>query len=160
MKKCNRSYFAMYGNGLIHEEAYMEKIREMESGKYGVEWKVLYEYIPNLIFDPDRTIYMCGYCELWENDVDVSLYEPINPVETQRCIDDAIKKYGEDGKTIYEAWLSKEERDRRYFPFREYRRICQGGGNVMKKIPYEELKWLPCPDCGELNSHWLYAMGD
>ena len=127
--------------------------------KYGEEWRVLYEFIPNIVFDPDRTVFMCK-CGHWENEVDVTLYEPNNPIETQIRIDDKCAQFGKEGKYLYEAWLSREQRDREYHLLRQYRRICKKCGREMYKIPYEDAKVLSCPECGEINKCSGYTLFD
>ena len=157
--RCKKKYRVSFGSGFCPELGYEEAIKDIRLGKYGGDWKVLYEYIPNLVMDPDYTVYICE-CGHWENEMDVTLYAPNNPVDIQMRIDKECEKYGDEGKHFYEAWLSAEERNEQYHILREYNRICPKCRSIMKKISYEEVEWLSCPECGEINRRSIFTLSD
>ena len=146
-RKCQHKYSVSLGTGMLFPEAYHSIIYEIADGKYGTEWKAIYDSTPYAAVNAGKEVYICKHCSRWEEGTDISLYAPNNPDIISQ------KRYGE--KTVRElgyvpyvtAWDLKKD----YHVLKRHYKRCSKCGKRMHKASEEELLNLFCPACGEKN---------
>lgn len=92
-EKCNHQYDAFIGGGFLYTEVYKEMLSDIKAGKYGIEWKQLYEDNDYVAVSADKHLFICDDCGNWIVDKDISLYVPkdINSVKKMEFTIDCIR---------------------------------------------------------------------
>ena len=73
-KKCGHTREFDLGIGLMYTEVYKKKIKEINQGKLGEEYKVLMRKHPNAVVDASTYVYYCPECYKYILEHDNSLY--------------------------------------------------------------------------------------
>ncbi len=154
-KKCGHRYSVFLGIGMLYPKVYEDTVKEIREGRYGDEWKTLFEQTPYAAINPAKVLYVCT-CGRWETGVDLTLYAPNDP--------DAVaeKKYGE--KTAkewgYLPYADGWDLQEHFHVLRRWDRRCEACGGRMRRADRQEAKSLPCPKCGEPNASEDVIMWD
>ncbi len=146
-KKCKHKYGVSTGAGMMYPILYRELIDAISEGKYGAELQESYENTPYAAVDAENIVYICRECGAWEEDTDVSIYAPNDPDSFSK------KEYGE--KTVaewgYVPYVMQQELEEEFHVVKKYYHYCSKCGKRMHKASADELKNLPCPECGTVN---------
>ena len=146
-KKCGHEYHVFSGVGFLFPQVYREELDRVADGEFGPELKEAYEKTPYAAINAERTVYICGSCRHWVLETDRTLYAPNDPEEI------AKREYGE--KTAegwgYVPYVYASELKEDYHVIRRHYQYCDRCGRRMHKASTAEARFLPCPECGEIN---------
>ena len=146
-KKCGYEYGVFPGSGMGYPMVYRETIADIAGGKYGPELREAYNNTPYAAVDAGKAVFFCDGCNAWEVGIDLTLYAPNNPGKL------AGKRFGI--KTVaewgYVPYVMPCDLEKDYHVVKPYEYPCTVCGKRMRKATEEELKNLPCPECGSAN---------
>ena len=137
-RNCGYNLFFRYGSGFAQPNVYENIINNILNGKLGDKYRKLFDKNKNLIIDTSHTMFYCSNCNLWKNEMDYSVYEPLTNIDSINI------------KTTI-RFLENEFRK-----IDEYRHLCPKCQQGMKKINEDILlklineKQLICPKCGQI----------
>lgn len=139
--KCGNEFRVRFGGGFFYGDILKEQMDKVRNGEYGEHWKKLFEGEKGVKLDAGYSVFHCDNCGSWERKSDMSLYKPVSP---ELANDDYII-----------PWYYLEN----YVLLEEYTYNCEKCGSKMKKLTYETIDKLECPECGELcdkyaNGNW------
>ena len=146
-KNCGYEYFVLVGLGGMFPQAYQDCITDIESGKYGEEWKTLLKSQKYVAVDAEVYLYVCRSCGNWKTDMSLSLYAPNDPDKIPD-IQYGIKTVKEWGYVPYVTSVDLEEN---YSFMKSYVHKCDKCGKRMHKDFLDNSSHLPCPKCGTKN---------
>lgn len=78
---CHYSEDLLLGVGYRFPMEYEEITKNICEGKYGTAWKDLFLSKSRVAVNAEREAYFCPNCGKWENDYNLSLYEPKESAE-------------------------------------------------------------------------------
>lgn len=148
-KHCNKEHDIYFGIGFMFPITYREKVEEIRAGKYGEEWKELFNSKEFVAVDAQRYLYYCKKCGHWEDTTCMDLYEAkhLDKVrKTQKSTDEADKV----DKTSY---VMDYELKRDWKLLKAYEHNCP---NCNKPMAWTDdcndkvLDGIKCPDCGNI----------
>lgn len=156
--KCKHKNEVTLGSGMWFPRVYQGILEGIREGEFGEEWRSTESSTKYVAIDARRRLYCCPECGNWENEHNLSLYEPIDP----NAIEDRV--YGD--------WVVKEkgcvpfvcgyelEKDYRLIKGRVHE--CPRCGSPMKdsegKSP--EALGLGCHECGARLKKWRLFLWD
>lgn len=148
-KHCNKKEDLFFGIGFMFMEVYQETVNEIKEGKYGAEWKQLYQSREYVVVNAEPYLYYCKKCGRWEMTRCMDLYVPKDEKE--------LKKE-QFGKKTVEEWgeipyvFGRELKDE-YDILKAYNHDCPDCAEPMTCIEDEdaldELR-LKCNKCGNI----------
>lgn len=146
-RKCQHEYWVHLGVGMMYPKVYQETLADISEGKYGPELQEIYHNTPYAAVDAEHVVYICDGCGFWESGTDVTLYAPNEPERISQ------KRYGI--KTVaewgYVPYVTSRELKTEYHIVKRHYHRCGKCGKRMHKATSDELKNLPCPECGAAN---------
>ena len=146
-KKCGCEYQVFSGVGFLFPDFYRDEIVKIANGEFGSELEEAYEKTRWAVINADHVVYVCNSCKHWSLEIDHTLYAPNDPEKI------AKKKYGE--KTVegwgYVPYVFSSELKEDYHVIRRHYQKCEYCRRRMHKATKEETRFLPCPECGEIN---------
>ncbi len=146
-KKCKHEYSVHLGIGMRFPIVYRDILADISDGEYGSELQELYNNTPYAAIDGERVVYICDGCGSWKLGTDVSLYAPNDP--------DSIPQKQFGIKTVeewgYVPYVMRWDLQKEYHLVKRKYHRCSKCGKRMRKASSEELKNLPCPECGSEN---------
>lgn len=122
-KKCKFRGEYFLGIGMFHNRTRQEVAKEVCSGKYGEEWKELYEKNPGSSIGTIRQLYQCPSCNYLKDDFELSLY-----------IEDRSTRFG--NRNNYECEIV-------------YNHKCPRCSTTMQNFAESEKEEILCPECGD-----------
>ena len=132
--KCGNEFHVFFGSGFGFCEALSKETKKIRKGIYGERWKQLLESEKEVVPNLDFVVFYCEECGKWKNARDLSLYKPVSRENESNS--DKI------------PFLLPENKS--YALLEEYTYNCEKCGGKMKKLTYETIDKLECPECGEL----------
>ena len=82
--QCGHTESASFGIGFGFPQLYQDVAGKICKGKYGRDWKQLFETVPGAAVEAGMQLYVCPECGTCEEDLNLSLYEPVNPEASRR----------------------------------------------------------------------------
>jgi len=138
------------GIGMLFPEQYKGAVRAVLDGKYGPEWKALFENTPGAALDAERELYYCSACKTFSNELNMTLYAPKEPGVPEEHRDLSSYIYTADNCMHVIPWELKKK----YRKVRVYAHPCGKCGKRMRG--YREGDPVRCPICHE---GWLEMTG-
>ena len=148
---CKRELVAESGIGMLFPEQYRGAVRAVLKGKYGPEWKELFENTPGAALDVERELYYCGSCEMISSEFNMTLYAPKEPAVPEEHTDLSAYVYSFGNCVHVVPWELKGK----YRRIRTYVHKCRTCGKRMRR--YREGDRVRCPMCLE---GWLEPAGE
>ncbi|MGN0619629.1 MAG: hypothetical protein ACI4J7_11475 [Ruminiclostridium sp.] len=142
--RCGNKFRVIFGSGFGYCEALSKETDKIRKGKYGKRWKQLIESEKEAVPDLDFVVFYCDNCGKWKNERDLSLYKPVS--QENESDSDKLTFFLPDNKS--------------YALLEEYTYHCEKCGSKMKKLTYETIDKLECPECGELCDKYGYVDWD
>ncbi len=131
--KCGHDYCAISGIGFGFPNEYQETVEEIKNGKYGKDWKRLFESTPGAAINAEKEFYVCPDCGAFDTEPNLAVYAPKDPTSPK---DEEINEY----HTPYELQTD-------YHLVKSYIHKCPKCGKRMHK--YRVTDYLRCPECNE-----------
>ncbi len=145
--KCGKNFDVFLGIGMMFPVIYRRTIEEIKSGKYGEEWKKIFNSQPYTATNAHKYLYKCKNCGYWEESKELSLYVP-NDLESFPKTQFGIKTVEEWG---YVPYVTEIELKYDYHLIKRYIHKCPKCGKTMNQATEKnEFLTLSCPDCGAL----------
>ena len=138
---CGHVFIACFGIGFCFPMEYEETAEEIRKGKYGQEWKELFESIPGAAIDAEREMYVCSSCGNSKNELNLAIYRPKEPGVSKvhnESFSVAVPVYGRE-------YVMRYELEQDYKLVKSYVHRCPECGKRMHK--YREGDILKCPEC-------------
>ena len=135
------------GIGFMFPQLYQDVVKKIRKGKYGREWKEVFESRPGAAVDVRMELYVCSECGNCVQDLNLSLYELMFP--------DAGKKergiFSSANPAESMEYVMPSELEREYRRIRIYAHMCPKCKNRMHQYRTGEL--LKCPKCKEVRMY-------
>lgn len=146
-RNCGKQSDILLGIGGLYPQVYKGFVEEIREGEYGEEFKRAFEETTYAVIDPERKLYVCDNCGSWGVAECMSVYAPNDPEKI------AEEKYGEKtvGELGYVPYVSSYEVKEKYHLVKEDYIECPKCGRAMRVAEEEDMKSLPCPECGTQN---------
>lgn len=77
--RCGHEEQVSSGIGFMFPQLYQDVVTKIRKGKYGREWKEVFESRPGAAVDARTELYVCPECGNCVQDLNLSLYEPMFP---------------------------------------------------------------------------------
>lgn len=137
-KKCGYTRGFSLGAGFLYPKVYEEKIKEINEGHLGIEYKELLQKHPNAIVDVSTYVFYCPECYKYILDQGNTLY---NPKDNQKKSISAIFSFITDATKNFDVLY-------------QWKHICPRCGKEMLKMDDEDFllnlkkEMLHCENCG------------
>ncbi len=144
---CNKETNMCFGMGFFFPDEYRDKVKEICDGKYGEEWKILYQSKEYVAVNAYSYLYYCKKCGRWEYGTSMDLYEPkkSNKIRKKKHGDNIVEEWGE---ISYVIPIDLEDD---WKLLKAYNHNCQKCKDPMVRTDdYKDtIFWkLKCKDCG------------
>ena len=147
-QKCGKEYRVMRGVGMMFPLTYERTMEAIKEGRYGEQWKQIVTETSYAAVNAEKEVYLCSSCGSWRTERNLSLYRPNDP-EQIRTKQYGIKTVEEWGDVPY---VDRDDLKRDYKLIKAFPHKCGKCGKRMRKAKEAEIKKLPCPRCGTVNS--------
>lgn len=150
--KCKHRNEISLGSGMWFPRVYEGIIKGIRGGEFGEEWRAIESSAKHIAVDARRKLYYCPECGNWENEHDLSLYEPLDPSVIE------AKAYGNRGieERGYVPYVCGYQLEKGYRLIKDRVHVCPRCGSSMKdsegKSP--EALGLGCHECGARVKKW------
>lgn len=139
--KCGHRADATFGIGFRFPSVYQETVEEIKAGKYGQEWKELFEKTPGAAINAEMEFYACPYCGGFANEPNLTMYAPNEPGITKVHNERFSIAHPAEGS----EYVMLYELGEKYRRVKAFVHKCPECGKRMHKYRWgEELK---CPEC-------------
>ena len=139
--KCGYEIVASYGIGYLFPITYKETVEAIKAGKYGQEWKELYEHTPGAAINAEMDFYTCSYCGSFANEPNLTMYAPNDPEISKTHNERFSISHPAEGCEYVMLYELREN----YRRVKAFIHKCPGCGKRMHKYKQGEL--LKCPEC-------------
>ena len=141
--KCGKEYHTFWGIGYLYPVVKHDEEQKIKKGKYGQEWKELFQSNELIKVDVENHVYLCGKCGYWTVEPGLSLYVPKDGDETitDQKEDEADEgSWGNDRSAPFDL--------EGYHLLKERVHKCTNCRETMHVATKEEIPHLRCPECG------------
>lgn len=137
---CGYKFAACLGVGFAFPRIYQETVSSIRAGKYGREWKELFESTPGAAVNADQELYVCSGCGRFRKELNLTLYEPKDPGLSKVHNTSFSVANPADGAEYVVPWELADK----YRMVKVYRHMCDCGKRMHLVRVDDRLK---CPEC-------------
>ena len=138
--QCGHKDTVCFGIGFLFPQLYQDVVEKIRKGKYGREWKQVFESEPGAAVDVEMQLYVCPECGTYKQDLNLSLYKPAPDADYIQEWILSGRKYDMDMKYVTPYILTKD-----YRQLKRYVHKCHACGKRMHQ--YRVGDRLACPKC-------------
>lgn len=139
--ECGYHFSAYTGIGFGFPQDYQETVRLIRKGKFGQEWKQLFESRPSTAVNAEQELYVCSSCGKYIMDLNLSLYELMRLDVSQ--VHEGVFTGANPSVGIEYVMPSDLRRD--YKLVKAFPHLCPECGRRMQQ--YRNDDRLKCPKC-------------
>ena len=146
-EKCGKIFAVFLGIGFRFPSAYRDTVTAISKGKFGKKMKAVFEAVPHCALDGEVHLYRCDSCGGWRPAPGLDLYEPNDPEKLP------VRARGNNPLPEWDTaeYVMPNELKSHYHMIREYSHRCPECRKKLRKVTgMDEMKRLPCPDCGTI----------
>lgn len=140
--KCGYDITVYLGIGFAFPRVYQEVVTAVRKGKFGREWKELFERTSGAAVDANRELYVCSACGRFREDMNLCLYEP-KDADVTVVRDEAHSGFMPSEVTEY---VTPAELKNRYRLVKVYPHLCRCGKRMHQYREGDRLKYPKCKD--------------
>ena len=142
--RCGYHEKVLFGTGFLYPD-HQEVISDITYGRYGQHWKEVYEGIPGAVVNDDFELYVCPWCRNYQNEINLSLYEPrkkeeLSP-ELKMPFLQVLKSYKKPDR------LLSLKREGWYWGYWQKPYVHRCGECGRRMHLYNKYDLLRCPEC-------------
>ena len=142
-RRCGHEEIIHTGIGFGFPQLYEDVVRKIRKGEYGQEWKRRFESVPGAAVNAEMLLYVCSGCGCCREDLNLSLYEPVNPAAVCETVDIFCgANPAEDVDYVMPNRLSRD-----YRKIKVFTHVCPECGKRMHQ--YKDGERIVCPECRE-----------
>ena len=132
---------ATLGIGFLFPRVYQETVEAIEAGKYGQEWKELFEKTPGAAINAEMEFYTCPYCGGFANEPNLTIYAPDDPEISKVHTEPFSIAHPAEGS----EYVTPYELSENYRRVKAFVHKCPECGKRMHRYRREDQ--LKCPEC-------------